>query len=133
MPATPIGVPGDYNSNGIVDAADYVFWRERLGQSTTLPNEVSGVTPGSVTNEDYGAWRARFGRTSGSGSGAFVAAAVPEPSNWVGAGLLLVFFLAGTRVVVRRAADRSGRRFGGYQGRKSPSIGASWKCLDGSD
>ena len=31
MPATPVGVPGDYNSNGIVDAADYVFWRERLG------------------------------------------------------------------------------------------------------
>ena len=106
MPATPVGVPGDYNSNGIVDAADYVFWRERLGQSTTLPNEVSGVTPGSVTNEDYAAWRARFGRTSGSGAGAFVAAAVPEPSTWVGAGLLLVFFLAGTRVVVRRAADR---------------------------
>ncbi len=106
MPATPVGVPGDYNSNGIVDAADYVFWRERLGQSTTLPNEVSGVTPGSVTNEDYGAWRARFGRTSGSGAGAFAPAAVPEPSTWVGAGVLLVFFLAGTRVVVRRAADR---------------------------
>ena len=91
------------------------------GPSTTLPNEVSGVTPGSVTNEDYTAWRARFGRTSGSGAGAFVAAAVPEPSSWAGAVCCLVFFLAGTRVVVRRAADRPAARFGGCPGRKSPS------------
>jgi hypothetical protein len=102
LPSTPIGVPGDYNSNGIVDAADYVFWRERLGSSTTLPNEVTGVTPGAVTNEDYTAWRARFGRTSGSGAGALVSAAVPEPSSWVGAGLLVALFLAGSRAVVVR-------------------------------
>jgi hypothetical protein len=76
----PVGVPGDYNSNGVVDAADYVVWRNNLGTNFALPNEVSGVTPGSVTSQDYDAWRARFGRTSGAGAGAFVANAVPEPS-----------------------------------------------------
>jgi hypothetical protein len=98
------GVPGDYNSNGIVDAADYVVWRDRLGSTTTLPNEVSGVTPGSVTNEDYTAWRARLGRTSGSGAAGVLgaAAAVPEPSSWVAAGLLLALFAAGTRAAVLR-------------------------------
>ena len=25
---TPAGVPGDYNGNGTVDAADYVLWRD---------------------------------------------------------------------------------------------------------
>jgi hypothetical protein len=74
------GVPGDYNSNGRVDAADYVVWRNNLSTAFTLPNEVSGVTPGSVTVEDYTAWRARFGNTSGSGAALGLAAAVPEPS-----------------------------------------------------
>ena len=27
----PVGVPGDYNGNGTVDAADYVLWREWRG------------------------------------------------------------------------------------------------------
>ncbi len=78
LSATPPGVPGDYNSNGVVDAADYVVWRDHLGTNFQLPNEVSGTTPGSVTQEDYAAWRARFGNTSGSGSG-LTGGSVPEP------------------------------------------------------
>ena len=69
------GVAGDYNGNGTVDAADYVVWRN----GGPLQNEVSGVTPGTVTAEDYDAWRARFGNVTGSGSGA----AVPEPASVV--------------------------------------------------
>jgi hypothetical protein len=69
------GVPGDYNGNGVVDAADYVVWRK----GGTLQNEV--VTIGSVTPEDYTAWRARFGNTSGSGSALAGPAAVPEPNT----------------------------------------------------
>jgi hypothetical protein len=76
--AAAAGVPGDYNSDGVVDAADYVVWRNHLGTNFQLPNEVSGTTPGSVTQEDYAAWRARFGNTSGAGSG-FSAGSVPEP------------------------------------------------------
>ena len=69
-----VGVPGDYSNNGIVDAADYVLWRN----GGPLQNEVD--TPGTVNAADYTAWRARFGNTSGSGSGlGSDAGSVPEP------------------------------------------------------
>jgi hypothetical protein len=48
-----------------------VLWRN----GGPLQNEV--VTLGTVTPEDYTAWRAAFGNASGSGSGA----AVPEPGS----------------------------------------------------
>jgi hypothetical protein len=67
----PAGVPGDYNNNGVVDAADYVLWRK----GGPLQNEVDN--PGTVNAADYTAWRTRFGSTSGSGLGA---SAVPEPN-----------------------------------------------------
>jgi hypothetical protein len=72
----PAGVPGDYNGNGIVDAADYVVWRK----GGPLQNEVAGVTPGQVTQEDYTAWRARFGNTAGIGSAIGNQTTVPEPA-----------------------------------------------------
>jgi hypothetical protein len=62
------GLPGDYNQNGTVDAADYVVWRK---------------TDGSQAG--YDVWRTNFGRTAGSGSS--LAAAVPEPQSLL---LLLV-------------------------------------------
>jgi autotransporter-associated beta strand protein len=68
-------VAGDYNNNGVVDAADYVLWRN----GGPLQNE--GATPGNVTVEDYDFWRSRFGATSGTGSGITAAVqAVPEPA-----------------------------------------------------
>jgi hypothetical protein len=75
------GVAGDYNKDGVVDAADYVIWRNNLGTNFQLQNEVSGVTPGQVTQEDYDAWRARFGNTSGSGASILSGSSVPEPSG----------------------------------------------------
>lgn len=82
--AASVGVPGDYNANGIVDAADYVIWRAQLGTSFQLTNEVAGTTPGTVTPEDYTAWRARFGNMSGSGAASSLGfAAVPEPSAFL--------------------------------------------------
>jgi hypothetical protein len=71
------GPSGDYNNNGVVDAADYVAWRDRLNQSITLPND---PTPGSVTNSDYTAWRTNFSRAQGSGTAAALAG-VPEPAS----------------------------------------------------
>lgn len=73
--ATPPGVAGDYNGNGMVDAADYVLWRK----GSALLNE--GATPGSNTPEDYTFWRSRLGATSGSG--ATFGTTVPEPSGVV--------------------------------------------------
>lgn len=72
--AVPVGVAGDYNNNGVVDAADYVLWRK----GGPLQNEVD--VPGTVNSADYTAWRARFGNTSGTGS-AVGPAAVPEPGS----------------------------------------------------
>jgi hypothetical protein len=69
----PPSVPGDYNNNGVVDGADYVLWRD----GGPLANEVDN--PGTVNAADYTEWRARFGNTSGAGSG-LGAGAVPEPT-----------------------------------------------------
>ncbi len=73
-----VGVPGDYNDNGVVDAADYVLWRK----GGPLQFEVD--TPGSVDAADYTAWRTRFGNTTaGVGSGSIMITAVPEPATIV--------------------------------------------------
>ena len=80
QPAVP-GVPGDYNGNGIVDAADYPLWRNNLGAPTeaSINNNGDG---GGVTASDYTYWKSRFGNTAGAGTGS-VSAVVPEPSSWV--------------------------------------------------
>ncbi|HEX2475324.1 MAG TPA: PEP-CTERM sorting domain-containing protein [Lacipirellulaceae bacterium] len=59
------GLPGDYNNDGKVDAADYVVWRKRDGSQA-----------------GYNTWRTNFGRTAGSGS-AISGTAVPEPGTFV--------------------------------------------------
>lgn len=73
----PGGTPGDYNGNGVVDAADYTVWRDRFGQNFTLTNEKPGaMTPGVVDEEDYQFWKSQFG-AGGSGG---TTVAVPEPA-----------------------------------------------------
>lgn len=79
------GLPGDYNLDNRVNAADYVTWRNLRGQTVALPNEDRTATPGEVTDEDFFVWRHNFGRTAGG----FARAVVPEPSAVVLAALLL--------------------------------------------
>ena len=63
------GIPGDFNLDHVVDAADFVTWRKGLG---TI-----------YTTADYDVWRAHFGQTAGGGLGAnFSGAEMPEPSGW---------------------------------------------------
>ena len=59
---------GDYNGNSIVDAADYVLWRETLNQ--TGPGlAADGNGNNQVDAADYELWRTNFGRTpAGAGS-----------------------------------------------------------------
>jgi hypothetical protein len=64
---TPVGLTGDYNGDGVVDAADYVVWRKN-------PGGFGGDPAG------YNSWRANFGHPSGSGSGLGSNMAVPEPA-----------------------------------------------------
>jgi hypothetical protein len=87
-----VGLTGDYNNNGVVDAADYVLWRD----GGTLQNDPTpGVQPG-----DFDVWRMNFGKTAGPG--AALSAAVPEPAAaaLLLAGVLLPFSLRRARAVV---------------------------------
>ncbi len=73
-------VLGDYNGNGIVDAADYVLYRKYYGSRT---NSIADANNDGIVNEfDYQIWRQRYGNPFGPGSGAGdgLAAAVPEGS-----------------------------------------------------
>jgi hypothetical protein len=85
------GVAGDYNEDGVVDAADYTVWRDRLGQSTPLPNTDPTDMDGQVTTAEYNFWKSRFGATSGAGSSDLNrgTGAVPEPTS---CGLVLLAF-----------------------------------------
>jgi amidase len=47
---SPVLLPGDFNGDGIVDAADYVVWRNGLGTT--------------YTKTDYNLWRSNFGRAA---------------------------------------------------------------------
>jgi hypothetical protein len=55
-------LPGDYNSSGVVDAADFVLWRKTVGTTGLQPySGADGSGNGSVGPEDYGVWRTHFG------------------------------------------------------------------------
>jgi hypothetical protein len=72
----PLIHPGDYNDDDAVDAADYVVWRNTLGQSVAhLGRGADGDGDGVVTPADYDVWRARFGQTAAAAS----TTGVPEP------------------------------------------------------
>jgi hypothetical protein len=66
--ANPNSLPGDFNLDGTVDAADYVVWRKGIEVVPTLQN--------------YNLWRAHFGQTAASWSsvGDFNSNSVPEPT-----------------------------------------------------
>jgi hypothetical protein len=55
---------GDYNADGAVDSADYVLWRDTLGQSGT-GLAADGNKNDLVDAGDYEVWRGNFGRTGG--------------------------------------------------------------------
>jgi hypothetical protein len=89
MNAHPSVLPGDYNSDGKVDDADYIVWRKGLG-TTFGPN-------------GYDVWRAHYGETS-AGAGSVLTASgsvsggtgVPEPSSLIlalGAAGVFLFYL----------------------------------------
>jgi len=66
---------GDFNRDGIVDAADYTVWRDNVGKPAgTLVNDPTGNTIGDV---QFSLWKANFGAYS-AGLGAAV---VPEPAS----------------------------------------------------
>ncbi len=67
-----LGLAGDFNHNGTVDAADYVVWRKTDG-----------------TQAGYNTWRANFGRTIASSANVDANVAVPEPTTMMLLGMAL--------------------------------------------
>jgi hypothetical protein len=62
----PNSLPGDFNNDGVVDAADYIVWRKTdLGPAA------------------YSTWRQYFGRTASGGLGSGSDVSVPEPTAMV--------------------------------------------------
>jgi hypothetical protein len=85
-------IPGDYDRNGIVEAADYDDWRAGYGSSVLPGTGADGTGDGVVDMSDYILWRKRM-PTAGSGGSGGNTASTPEPSSLifmfvaVGAGL----------------------------------------------
>ena len=86
LPAIPIA--GDFNNDGVVNAADLAVWK-------------TGFANGSMTGADFLEWQ----RNYGTGSATTAAAAVPEPAA-IGLCMIGAVALAGAgrRVVLCRAA-----------------------------
>jgi hypothetical protein len=120
-------ITGDYNNNGVVDAADYVLWRN----GGPLQNE--GRSTNVVDSGDYYLWRARYGASTAS-TGATLAdgGSVPEPANL---GIALVGLIIAGAVRRRSNVNSAGschvvsplccvrRRSGAARGRVATSFG----------
>jgi len=75
-------LPGDYNGDGLVNAADYTVWRDRISQpSGGLWGGNRNLTS-SDSAGDYAFWRDNYGKVRSSGLAAG-AASVPEPSAFL--------------------------------------------------
>jgi hypothetical protein len=86
-----VSLPGDYNDDGQVNAADYVTWRKIANTVSPLLNDLIGSEIGQA---QFDQWLGHFGESVGVGAAAAVEpldAAVPEPC----AIALLLFGVAG--------------------------------------
>jgi autotransporter-associated beta strand protein len=72
-------IPGDFNLDGTVDAADYTVWRDHLGTSFAAAD---ANFDGQVTTADYSLWKSHFGFSlAGSGfASQAMQSVVPEPT-----------------------------------------------------
>ncbi len=93
---TETAVPGDFNGDGHVDAADYTVWRDNLGTTGVATSAMGDANnDGNVTAEDYAIWRSYFGQTAIDFAGASLAnATVPEPHSACIVLSMLVGFVA---------------------------------------
>ena len=95
-------LPGDYNGDGVADAADYTVWRSTFGQNVPAGTGADSDGNGVIDQADYDFWSLHFGQTVGSLPGAGAAAAVPEPTTAMLA-LFATLLVAGR---ARRASTR---------------------------
>lgn len=72
--------PGDYNGDGIVDAADYTIWRGQLGTASDPGPSADSDRDGYITTADYDLWRGAYGTV--------VPPEADDPSDYNGDGLV---------------------------------------------
>lgn len=76
--AATAGLTGDYNRDGIVNAADYTVWRDSLGENVANDGDgADGNGNGVIDQDDYDQWANNYGATGPSNT------AVPEPTTLV--------------------------------------------------
>jgi hypothetical protein len=95
-------LPGDYNDDAVVDAADYTVWRDSLGSTANLAADGDGS--GTIDEGDYLVWKEHFGTARELGAG-LAAVVAPEPSAML---LALLAIAAGSGL--RRNRRRLQRR-----------------------
>jgi hypothetical protein len=112
--ALPANEPGDYDRNGIVNAADYDLWRQSFGQLVVPPGTgADGSGNGTIDAADYVVWRDRRGISAGGGaligggSTSTGSVSAPEPSSSILSFGLLFLFL--TRDLLRPAILRGSK------------------------
>jgi hypothetical protein len=57
-------LPGDYNGDEVVDAADYTVWRDQLGSSIDSFSGADGNGDGRVDASDHRIWSRQYGKRS---------------------------------------------------------------------
>ena len=65
--------PGDYNSDNVVDDADYLLWKSTFGSTADL--RADGNANGVIDSGDYTIWRNNLGKSYAPGAGAAALAA----------------------------------------------------------
>ncbi|MEX2168643.1 MAG: hypothetical protein WD851_05005 [Pirellulales bacterium] len=97
---TTLSVNGDYNQDGLVNAADYTVWRDSIAQTGAgLPADGNGDAV--VTQLDQGVWHQNFGNVLGASSSLFLTA-LSEPGRQ---GLVIVGTTGPDNVLVEQFAS----------------------------
>ncbi|QDV74000.1 hypothetical protein K2D_22370 [Planctomycetes bacterium K2D] len=87
MPKSQDFVPGDYNDDGVANAADYTVWRDAFGNAEgSLPNDING---GVIGQPQYDTWADFYGDSTPDPFAASSSVAIPEPTSVALVGLLL--------------------------------------------
>ena len=55
-------IAGDYNEDGVVNAADFTVWRNTIGQQVAAGSSADGNRNGHIDDDDFEIWKDFFGR-----------------------------------------------------------------------